>query len=313
MLLSAGGFAQYRAETHIYNTLAPHFGGMRTPEDISAALDIWLASDCHRLTGLTNEEVTAAIIGHARTAGDFLQGIMGRMVERQGATRWAETTPAHVLHLREIRADLPSALFVHVIRDGRDVAASLEKQGWIQPFAFDRGRAVLAAAAFWDWIVRAGRREGEAVGRDAYLEVRYEALVEDPVSALAPVEAFIGQRLDWEAITQRAVGSVGRPNTSFPEAAGRFQGRWKSQLTERDARDVDAMLAPTLRQLGYETDAPSMGAALRLRAVAYATRFRLRDWAKRRTPLGRRATKLSHFAPGSMTISDEKLHGVHGS
>ncbi len=79
------------------------------------------------------------------------------MTAQQGALRWAETTPAHVLHMQEIVAQIPGALFIHVIRDGRDVAASLEKQGWIRPLPPDRDRPVLAAAAYWDWIVRRGR------------------------------------------------------------------------------------------------------------------------------------------------------------
>jgi len=313
MLLSAGGFARYRAETHIYNTLAPRFGGLRSASDVGQALATWLDSDCHRLTGLSSEEVTNAVVGKVRNAGEFLQAIMGRMVERQGARRWAETTPAHVLHLREIHRQLPDALFVHVIRDGRDVAASLEKQGWIRPLRVDRERPVIAAAAFWDWIVGAGRREGAAVGAQAYVEVRYESLVEEPVAALQRLESFIEHRLDWETITRAGVGSVGRPNTSFPDAPRGFKGRWQSQLSPDDARDVDALLAHTLRDLGYPSDAKPMGAALRLRALTYASRFALRDWTKRHTPLGRRVTSLSHFAPGSMTISDEKLQGVHGS
>ncbi len=50
MLLSAGGFARYRAETHVFNTLAPRFGHLRRERDVAEALRTWLASDCHTLT-----------------------------------------------------------------------------------------------------------------------------------------------------------------------------------------------------------------------------------------------------------------------
>ena len=312
MLLSAGRFARYRAETHIFNTLAPRFGGLRERADVDAALGVWLASDCHALTGLPDDEVRSAVSARARNAGDFLRIIMELMVARQGAQRWAETTPAHVLHMREIVEQIPNALFIHVIRDGRDVATSLEKQQWIRPLRVDRERPVLAAAAFWEWMVRHGRAEGGRVG-DAYREVRYEALVESPHDTLASLESFIDQRLDWGEIQRVGIGSVGRPNTSFPGAKGGFSSRWRSQLSPDDARDVDAMLAPTLRALGYASDVVHRPLSLACRGAAYAARFSARDWLKRATPIGRRATDLSHFRAGTMKITSEKLDGVVGA
>lgn len=311
MLLSAGGFARYRAETHIYNSLAPRFGGLRRPADIDAAVRVWLASDCHTLTGLPPDAVASALRASVHGPGDFLRVVMELMVARQGARRWAETTPAHVLHMREIVSEIPGALFIHVIRDGRDVATSLEKQQWIRPLRLDRGRPVLAAAAFWDWIVRHGRAEGAKLGA-AYLEVRYEALVASPQRVLDTVADFIGQPLDWSEIQRVGIGSVGKPNTSFPEATGGFSARWRSQLSPDDARDVDAMLAPTLRALGYPTDVTHRPFSVVWRRAAYAARFSLRDWLKRATPMGRRATDLSHFRAGTMKVSAEKLEGVSG-
>ena len=312
MLLSAGGFARYRTETHIFNTLAPRFGGLRTGADREAALHVWLASDCHTLSGLSESEVRATIRAEARNAGDFLRLVMELMVARQGAARWAETTPAHILHMCEIRDQIPEALFLHVIRDGRDVAASLEKKRWIRPMAIDRDRPILAAAAYWDWIVRRGRAEGGRVG-DAYCEVRYDALVDAPEATLRALEPFVGQRLDWTEISRVRIGSVGKPNTSFPGAKGDFGSRWRTQLSAEDGRDIDAMLAPTLRALGFESVAARASPGIVARRLAYATRFAARDWLKRYAPMGRRSTSIAHFAAGSMLIDDEKLAGVQGA
>ena len=90
---------------------------------------------------------------------------------------------------------------------------------------------------------------------------------------------------------------------------GGFQSRWRNKLSPADARDVDAMLAPLLRTLGYATDAAGT-ATMALRRLSYGTRFSLRDLVKRRSWLGRRGTSLAHFAKGSMRITEEKLAGV---
>ena len=50
--------------------------------------------------------------------------------ERQQKPRWGDKTPGYVLHLRRIAGVLPTARFIHLIRDGRDVAASLRKLWW---------------------------------------------------------------------------------------------------------------------------------------------------------------------------------------
>ncbi|MDP1861035.1 MAG: sulfotransferase [Gemmatimonadaceae bacterium] len=308
MLLSAGRFVRYRTETHVFNTLAPRFGGMRTAADRRGALEMWLASDCHTLTGLSAAEVRDSIERECRGPGDFLRLVMEAMGRRQRLPRWAEATPAHVLHMREIRAQIPNALFVQVVRDGRDVAASLTRQGWIRPLARDSERPALAAAAYWQWIMRRGRDEARGFGSNVYLEVRYEDLVDAPVETLGRIGNFIGQSLDWETIQRVGIGSVGKPNTSFPDAkSGGFKGRWRTELTVDDARLVDTMLSATLRDAGYDSDSGRRTVAQSAHYAMYACRFAVRDALKRHTPLGRRLTDVSFFSHGSMRVTEEKL------
>ena len=60
--------------------------------------------------------------------------VMGEMARQQGVERWADCTPDHLLYLAEIKKAIPEALVIHILRDGRDVALSLDKQRWIRPF-----------------------------------------------------------------------------------------------------------------------------------------------------------------------------------
>jgi hypothetical protein len=296
MLLSAGGFVYYRTETHVFNSLAPRCGDLANRANRDRLLDIWIASGMHARSGLD----AAVLRAHAddfHDAGSFLSLVMGLMAKAQHVPRWADTTPAHLLHMADIREQIPGALFVHVIRDGRDVAVSLEKQRWIKPLPWDRETPVFAAAAFWDWMVRRGRASGRGVGA-GYCEVQYEALVERPRETLAKLGRFIGQPLDYDRILANAVGSVARPNTSFPEARnGSFVGRWRETLPATTATRLDAMLAPTLRELGYATADGAPAASARL--APYHLRFALRHFLKERTPLGRALADLSLFDPAA--------------
>lgn len=103
--------------------------------------------------------------------------------ERFGKTRWGDKTPSYCLHMPKIRRLLPEARFIHLIRDGRDVALSLREQ-WFSP-----GPSIEAQALLWSRYVRAARRAGRE--HADYLEVRYEELVLDPATLLRRICEFI--------------------------------------------------------------------------------------------------------------------------
>jgi hypothetical protein len=107
---------------------------------------------------------------------------------RFGKTRWGDKTPLYCKEIDLIRKVLPETRFIHIIRDGRDVALSLRQQ-WFSP-----GWDIRTQAAFWQEAVIAGRRAG--VGRPDYLEVRYEDLVLSTRPSLERICEFI--ELDYD-------------------------------------------------------------------------------------------------------------------
>lgn len=297
-LLSAGNFAIYRSETHIFNVFAPHYGDLRTPANRRKMVDEWLQSKYFRLTGLDAEETRAHLMRECRNPGDFLRIVMENTARAQKVERWAENTPEHLLYLREIKRTIPEALFIHIIRDGRDVALSLDKKRWVQPFLWDRPDSPLVCGLYWEWMVRVGRRAGPALGPD-YLEVRYEDLVQEPRQTLARLGQFIEHDLDYDRILQVAIGSVREPDTSFPrdraEEGFNPVGRWKNALPTPQLARLEGLIGPYLMELGYPVSTPASARGLssrRLRAQ-YLAYFSLRLWAKTRLPLARHFTDVS--------------------
>lgn len=299
MLLSAGRFAIYRAETHVFNTLAPRFGDLTRRGNRAAMADVFARSDMFTVTGLDAAAFKREIEEKCTNAGDFLRLFMESICRAQGATRWAETTPVHVLHVPEIKATIPDALFIHVVRDGRDVAVSMMKQGWVRTFPGDRPER--AAGAFWSWVVEAGQAASRGHAGDV-LQVTYEELTAAPQPVLDRIGAFIEQPLSHEDILRAGVGSVSRPNTSFPGQAQRFHGRWKGELDEPRARALEVMLAPVLERQGYQVEAAATGGE-RVRWGAllglYRAWFGARQ-ALKATPLAHQLVSLDLFAPGAV-------------
>jgi hypothetical protein len=291
MLLSAGGFAVLRSETHAFSVLEAAYGDLRVVRNRERLADAWLKTRVFRISGLDKDELRARIMAECSNGGSFLRIFMGEIARKQGVERWAECTPDHLLYIARIKQTVPEALIVHIIRDGRDVALSLDKQKWIRPLPGDAAKHLEVAALYWEWIVARGREAGHKLGED-YCEVRFEELVGDPRPVLKRLSGFIEQDLNYDRIREVAIGSVAEPNTSFPKSkpVDVFNpvGRWKEALPERQLRRIEALMGGALRELGYaagEPEAPQP--ALKWLRVRYRAYFDLKLWMKNQTPLGK--------------------------
>jgi hypothetical protein len=256
-ILSSGNFAVYLAESGVFNMIAPAFGDLRSRANRKRLMDAWLRSDHFKKSGIRADEIRAEVLSECRNAGDFLRIFMERIAQDQGVGRWADNTPNHLLYIAQIKATIPNALIIHIIRDGRDVAMSLHRSDWGWQgyrFPWDREHGLLVSALYWEWIVRRGRTCGRRLGSD-YLEVRYEDLVRQPRETLKVLSAFIHHELDYERIQRNGIGTVKSPNSSFKDLdqhdAFSPIGRWKG-LSGVESDRMEALLGPLLEDLGYE-------------------------------------------------------------
>jgi len=291
MLLSAGGFAVYRTESNVFNLLVPRFGDLRRRKNRQQLMKVWLRSKLYTRSGLDSQQIEQKIVEECRTGGDFLKMVMDEIAHKQGVERWADCTPEHLLYLQQIKTALPDALVVHILRDGRDVALSLEKQGWIRPYPWDRDKALSVAGLYWAWMVNIGRRDGQRLCND-YMELHFEDLIAEPRATLARIGQFIEHDLNYDRIRETGIGSVSDPNTSFKsEANFNPSGRWRAQFPLDQLPDFERLVGATLRLLGYPVEArdSSVSHAFTLEAMRlrYQALYSAKLWAKAKTPLGR--------------------------
>ena len=61
---------------------------------------------------------------------DAVRALFAAYAATRGKPRYADKTPHYVSHLPRLAARFPEARFVHVVRDGRDVALSLLEVPW---------------------------------------------------------------------------------------------------------------------------------------------------------------------------------------
>ena len=161
-----------------------------------------------------------------------------------------------ISYLRDV---FPSAKFVHVLRDGRAVAASLLHvawwDGWLGPHSWRfgplspdqeerweaSGRSFVALAGLnWEIVVEATAQAAAFLDAAEVLTVRYEDLCDDPASTMRVVTDFLD--LEWPASFDRI------------EWTSRFQpsSSWRRRLTTDQLTELEACIGGALTRFGYD-------------------------------------------------------------
>jgi Sulfotransferase family len=310
MLLSSGGFAIYRGYLPIYKILIPRYGSMASRANRKKIVATWLRSKGFRRTGLGAEQFSPRIENECRTGGDFIRVVLDSVAHQQNAQRWAFYDPDNVLHFRRVKKDIPNALFVHIIRDGRDIALSLKKMGGFAPLPWDRSEtnSLVATALYWEWMVHHGREAGRLFPAD-YIEIRYEDLITNPRETLSKLGGFIDHDLDYDQVQRAGLGSLSKTNSSFREEGEKEKinplGRWMERLSNKNIAAIEGTVGDCLEENGYSLSLPvserrisSRGSLMRAMYPAFLSS---KLWLKLHTPVGRLANM------SALELADEAM------
>lgn len=174
-----------------------------------------------------------------RTYAGVLHAIFGQLAEHNGMARWGDKTPAYNRNLRELDRLFPDAQFIHIVRDGRDVALSAQKEGF-------GPKNACQAASHWKRAIGSIRAFSNGIPADRFIEVRYEDLLARPVSVLETLSDFMG-------IDDRsgALRSYIRTHVAQEIAADNFN-KWRDAFSRRDLERFEGVAGDVLSRFGYE-------------------------------------------------------------
>jgi hypothetical protein len=139
--------------------------------------------------GLPRRRTRKRIVAAEPTLGSAYAAIFRAYADRFDAPRWGDKRPAYIRRLDVIRRLYPDAQIVHIIRDGRDCVASLQRMPWW-------GGGFTGAVALWTEAMRAGAVARRRQPPRGYHELYYEDLVRDPRPVLEDLCTFLGERFD---------------------------------------------------------------------------------------------------------------------
>lgn len=227
------------------------------------------------------ELVQAELKSRIATYEEVMSAAYRAYAKAQGKTRWGDKTPRYVEDIPLLARVFPSARFVHLVRDGRNVALSYADV----PFG---PKTVARAAALWARRVQAGVSTGRALSSGRYLEMRYESLTE-PGRTKSEVERlcsflslrFDARMLDFAEESKSAI--LDRAQHYNPHLGKGTQAQvrqWETSMPAAQIEMFEAVAGRALDTLEYARRYPAP--SLRARAGAALARAGL--------PIGRLGT-----------------------
>jgi hypothetical protein len=185
---------------------------------------------------------------------ELFTSFVKHLAESQGKPRWGEKTPQHALFAETLCDWYHGATLIHMIRDPRDVVASLQRMPWASD-------SVVQNARRWLQCNLAARRCSH---RPQYLPVQYEALIAQPEEVLQGICERLGEEY-FPSILHPHDEDVHPPPVPCTLRALRpltteRLGKWREQLTAVEVSQIEWVVGRHLETFGYQRsmDPPSI-------------------------------------------------------
>jgi hypothetical protein len=232
------------------------------------------------------------------TGDAYFEAFCRGRAEQEGRSRWGEKTPRHVFRVDDLLSVFPDAQVICMARDPRGVVASY--RDWTRrpelnpdadsPFDADRRRArtsygLLLSCLMCKSALAAGLRAARKHGPERVRVVRFETLVGAPREQLEELCDWLSlpfdeAMLDVPLVQSSYSGSEHGISTAPTE-------RWRTTLSDREQRTIEAACRGVMRRLGYERATTGRTWPALLRALAVLPADALRALRANRDRMGR--------------------------
>ena len=256
MLRSHPNISLPTGESHFFIPLFRNeegFGDLAEQENIRAVLEAmykqsadFLDTDIHGIQ-FDIDRLTEEFHAEGRvTMESIFSGLFEKNAIGEGKTRWGDKTPYYVLHMRMLLERFPDAQFIHLIRDGRDVAMSLlnrKHDFCVYNYFF--------AAKYWEIYVELGRECGQTLGEKTYHEVYYEDLLNNPETTMKGVCNFLGESYSSSLVDFEKSSEAGKTPLLQKPIQKENQAKWRTKMSPKQIETFERAVSKTLLSCNY--------------------------------------------------------------
>ncbi len=163
--------------------------------------------------------------------GNFINKLTQSILEHQMKEVLAEDNTWNILFADTLLNMLPNARLIHIIRDPRDVVASLVKQNWAPDDTKQAIRFYISIINRWFEVI-------QKLDPAAFIQIKLENLIENPEKEIRKMCLVSGIDFESEMLGVELLKSS--------------IGRWKNEFTKSQIDDLNRLLKPAVTKLGYD-------------------------------------------------------------
>jgi hypothetical protein len=198
---------------------------------------------------------------------ELVNSFLLQKLERTGKPFVGATVHRHFDRLLHI---WPDARFIHIIRDGRDVARSYIDMGW--------AGNVWTGASGWIEAEQLWQELSTTIPPERRTDLIYEDLIADPQKSLTRLCEFIGVPYDPQMLAYPEDTTYDAPNPKLTQ-------QWRRKLSETEIQLAESRMADMLVERGYDLSGlPSLNVT-----PSMANNLKFNDW------WGRLQFRVKHY------------------
>ena len=252
-------------ETQFYRHVYSRRRAFGDPADLKNRERIvreYLAMDRVKRLGMDQSKLREKLMREGKSYRALFTCFLDHYAESQGKDRYGEKTPEHAFFSETLCDWYPGAAILHLVRDPRDVVASLQRMPWAS-------NSVMTNARVWATHNAAAQRSSR---RSGSLQIRYELLVTRPEQEAARICAHLGEKYSALMLAPR------EENILYSEWSKRSQmaitntrlGQWREQLTEEEAALIEWAGGRSLGAFEYQATVRPASCIAIARGLAFA-------------------------------------------
>jgi len=219
------------------------FGSLDNPKKRKRLVTEYLSIRCIRRMQMDPQALEATLLREGDSYQRLFLSLLRFYAQAQGKRRCGDKT--HQAQFAETLCEwYPGASIIHLVRDPRDMVASLLRLKWADQNVFGN-------AHLWLRCNLAARRSQH---RPQYILVRYEQLVTQPEEELRRICGFVGEEYSPAMLIPNHDPSADRPwllRAEEPVTTERL-GQWQNQLTKDQVALIEWQVKPHMQAFGYE-------------------------------------------------------------
>ena len=196
------------------------------------------------------------------TLFEIFRVIYNLKAKQEDASYWVCKSMTNVNYSVQLESFEQKPLYIHLIRDGRDVACSLQK-------TIVGDKHIYNLAEFWKKEQQACIDLKNSIGAERIIHVKYESLIQTPEKEMSRISKFLGIEytpdiFDFyksnDSIETAQAGKMWN-NLTKPILNNNFN-KYKNQLSKEDIILFEHVAGDILTKLNYTPDFPAESKAL---------------------------------------------------